>query len=80
MSDEQSRTVDVQRWMQTLACTMRPFSSGDWVKYEDYLSTKTALARTLGAILDRIDMAPNDDPLPYIREYVERLQEEGGLL
>lgn len=28
----------------------------------------------IGALLDRIDMAPNDDPLPYIREYVERLR------
>lgn len=26
----------------------------------------------LGDIIDRIDMAPNDDPLPYVREHVMR--------
>lgn len=34
----------------------------------------------LGAILDRIDMAPNDEPLPYIREYVDGLRERGSSL
>lgn len=33
------------------------------------------LNRLIGGILDRIDMAPNDDPLPYIREYVEHLRD-----
>ena len=28
----------------------------------------------IGALLDRIEMAPNDDPVPYIREYVEGLR------
>lgn len=28
----------------------------------------------IGAILDRIDMAPNDDPLPYVREYVDGIR------
>jgi hypothetical protein len=31
--------------------------------------------RTLiGGILDRIDMAPNDDPMPYVHEYVDGLR------
>jgi hypothetical protein len=33
-----------------------------------------ALPRIIGGILDRIDMAPNDDPLPYVREYVDGLR------
>jgi len=28
----------------------------------------------VGAILDRIDVAPNDDPLPYVREYVDGIR------
>ncbi|WP_446744279.1 hypothetical protein [Silvibacterium acidisoli] len=33
-------------------------------------------ARLLGGLFDRVDMAPNDDPLPYIREYLERFLPE----
>jgi len=32
------------------------------------------LKMLVGEILDRIDMAPNDDPLPYVREYVDGIR------
>lgn len=83
-----SEPIDVKRYTLSAEmddeegvpmAVMTPALTGKWIRYADLAEANAKLVRTLGAILDRIDMAPNDDPLPYIREYVARLQQNGGL-